>query len=144
MCEVFVWRKSRSGLGHLVYIFIHGHLSWQMWWNVSHKEIRCFINDGNVSKWAASSEFGTCHLCKQQRLRQACASVQSCQNLRCSLIQTVSKEESSDRLPDPWPLWMSGHAQLKFVLTECSQTQICLTFHNWLSMIHSTENKLRY
>ena len=26
------------------------------------------------------------------------------QNLRCSLIQAVSQEESSDRNPDPWPL----------------------------------------
>ena len=31
--------------------------------------------------WAASSEFGTYRLCKQRRFRQACASVQSCQNL---------------------------------------------------------------
>ena len=29
---------------------------------------------------------------------------QSRQNLRCSLIQGVSQEESSHRKPDPWPL----------------------------------------
>ena len=29
---------------------------------------------------------------------------QSRQNLRCSLIQAVSQEETSDRKPDPWPL----------------------------------------
>ena len=52
---------------------------------------------------------------------------QSRQNLRCSLIQAVSQEEPSDRKPDPWPLWMAGHAQLKFVMTECSKTQIRLT-----------------
>ena len=51
---------------------------------------------------------------------------QSRQNLRCSLIQAVSQEEHSDRKPDPWPLWMAGHAQLKFVLKECSKTQIRL------------------
>ena len=50
-------------------------------------------------------------------------------NLRCSLIQAVSQEEPSDRKPDPWPLWMAGHAQLKFVMTECSKTQIRLTRH---------------
>ena len=33
--------------------------------------------------------------------RRACASAQSRQNLRCSLIQAVSKEEPSDRKPDP-------------------------------------------
>ena len=54
----------------------------------------------------------------------AYASVQSRQNLRCSLIKAVSQQEPSDRKPDPWPLWMAGHAQLKFVITECSKTQI--------------------
>ena len=81
--------------------------------------------DDNI--WAAPSEFGTYRLCEQRRFRRACASAQSRQNLRCSLIQAVSQEELSDRKPDPWPLWMVGHAQLKFVMTECSKTQICLT-----------------
>ena len=76
--------------------------------------------------WTASSEFGTYRICEQRRFRRACASAQSRQNLRCSLIQTVSQEEPSDRKPDPWPLWMAGHAQLKFVITECSKTQIRL------------------
>ena len=31
-------------------------------------------------------------------------------------------------------LWMAGHAQLKFVITECSKTQICLT-----GLIYSSE-----
>ena len=77
--------------------------------------------------WAETSEFGTYRLCEQRRFRRACASAQSRQNLRCSLIQAVSQEEPSDRKPDPWPLWMTGHAQLKFVMTECSKTQIRLT-----------------
>ena len=76
--------------------------------------------------WTASSEFGTYSLCEQRRFRRACASAQSRQNLRCSLIQAVNQEEPSDRKPDPWPLWMAGHAQLKFVMTECSKTQIRL------------------
>ena len=69
--------------------------------------------------WTTSSEFGTYRLCEQRRFRRACASAQSRQNLRCSLIQAVSQEEPSDRKPDPWPLWMAGHAQLKLVVTEC-------------------------
>ena len=77
--------------------------------------------------WAASSDLGTYRLCEQQRFRRACASAQSRKNLRCSLIQAVSLEEPSDRKPDPWPFWMAGHAQLKFVMTECSKTQIRLT-----------------
>ena len=71
--------------------------------------------------------FGTYRLCEQRRFRRACASAQSRQNLRCSLIQAVNQEEPSYRKPDPWPLWMAGHAQLKFVMTECSKTQIRLT-----------------
>ena len=81
--------------------------------------------------WTASSEFGTYRLCEQRRFRRACASAQSRQNLRCSLIQAVSQEEPSDRKPDPWPLSMAGHAQLKFVMTECSKTQIRLTGLIW-------------
>ena len=50
-------------------------------------------------------------------------------NLCCSLIQAVSQEEPSDKKPDPWPLWMAGHVQLKFVMKECSKTQICLARH---------------
>ena len=62
--------------------------------------------------WTASSKFGTYLLCQQRRFRRACATAQSRQNLRCSLIQAVSQEEPSDRKPDPWPLRMVGHAQL--------------------------------
>ena len=43
----------------------------------------------------------------------------------------MSQEEPSDRKPDPWPHWMAWHAQLKFVMTECSKTQIRLTGLNW-------------
>ena len=77
--------------------------------------------------WTASSVFGTYRLCEQRRFRRACASAQSRQNLRCSLIQAVNQEEPSDRKPDPWPLWMAGHGQLKLVIPECSKTQIRLT-----------------
>ena len=51
--------------------------------------------------WTTSSEFGTYRLCGQRRFRRACASAQSRQNLRCSLIQALSQEEPSDRKPDP-------------------------------------------
>ena len=76
--------------------------------------------------WTASSEFGTYRLCEQRRFTRACASAHPRQNLRCSPIQAVrvSQEVPSDRKPDPLPLWMAGHAQLKFVMTECSKTQI--------------------
>ena len=66
-----------------------------------------------------------CYL-SPMRAAKVLASAQSRQNLRCSLIQAVNQEEPSDRKPDPWPLWMAGHARLKFVMTECSKTQIRL------------------
>ena len=43
-----------------------------------------------------------------------------------SPMRAVNQEEPTDRKPDPWSLWMAGHAQLKFVMTECSKTQIRL------------------
>ena len=114
-----LYEKVHDCLGHSVH-----HRDWSsrhaMWKN----------DKMNNDNWAASSEFGTYRLCEQRRFRRACASAQSRQNLRCSLIQAVSQEEPSDRKPDPWPLWMAGHAQLKFVMTECSKTQIRLTRPN--------------
>ena len=95
--------------------------------NLSSNFKRLFLCHVNCIKWTASSEFGTYRLCEQWRFRRACASAQSRQNLRCSLTQAVNQEEPSDRKPDPWPLWMAGHAQLKFVMTECSKSQIRLT-----------------
>ena len=97
-------------------------------WLQGYTERHFFSRDYQMrDHWAASREFGTYRLCEQRRFRQACASAQSRQNLRCSLIQAVSQEEPSDRKPDPWPLWMARYAQLKFVMTECSKTQIRLT-----------------
>ena len=102
------------------------YLSPMQWENVLKQTDRYCSNIFLNITWAASSEFRTYRLCEQRRFRRACASAQSRQNLRCSLIQAVSQEEPSDRKPDPWSLWMAGHAQLKFVITECSKTQIRL------------------
>ena len=94
--------------------------------------------------WSASSEFGTYRLCEQRRFRRACACAQSRQNLRCSLIEAVSQEEPSDRKPDPWPFWIAGHTQLKFVMTECSKTQIRLTRHNIKVLFWTNGTALTY
>ena len=67
-----------------------------------HDVQQCFPRQNTT--WTASSEFGTYRLCEQRRFRRACASAQSRQNLRCSLIQAVNQEEPSDRKPDPLPL----------------------------------------
>ena len=121
-----------------------GNNEWGIVYYVSH--LSGFVTDANRIIWAASSEFGTYRLCEQRRFRRACASAQSRQNLRCSLKQTVSQEEPSDRKPDPWPLWMAGHAQLKFVMTECSKTQIRLTrsiYTDEKTMIKARCNRIR-
>ena len=54
----------------------------------------------------------------------------------------MSQEELSDRKPDPWPLGIAGHAQLKFIMTECSKTQIRLTRHKYNK--HAQEMALFY
>ena len=119
-----------------VFINCRQGIFWGTWFWISEPQkilvglITCTSSlSGTVYRyiWAAPSEFVTYRLCEQRRFRRACASAQSRQNLRCSLIQAVSEEEPSDRKPNPWPLWMAGHAQLKFVMTECSKTQIRLT-----------------
>ena len=68
----------------------------------------------------------TASMSEQRRFWRDCTDAQARLNLCCLLIQAVSQEEFSDRKPDLWPLWMAGHAQLKFVMTECSKTQIRL------------------
>ena len=107
------------------------------------QEIDSKMESATEINWTASSEFGTYCLCEQRRFRRACASAQSRQNLRCSLIQAVSQEEPSYRKPDPWPLWMAGHAQLKFVMTECSKTQIRLAGLNCSNEITLIEYHFR-
>ena len=72
------------------------------------------------------------------KFRRACASAQSRQNLRCSLIQTVIQEEPSDRKPDPWPFWMAGHAQLKFVRDTNSLDAAQLS---WRLLVKQTNQK---
>ena len=68
--------------------------------------------DYKFLKWTASSEFGTYRICEQRRFRRACASAQSRQNLRCSLIQAVSQEEPSDRNQIPGPSdWLGMRSQ---------------------------------
>ena len=114
-----VFRNQFSVFKHFRTIFLTFYLPKQ--------NICCKITKSSHNIWTASSEFGTYRLCEQRRFRRACAFAQSRQTLRCSLIQAVSQKEPSDRKPDPWPLWMAGHAQLKFAMTECSKTQIRLT-----------------
>ena len=127
-------KKSQRNpkVGYVNTLIIELHLiSISLLLNVAFHHTYSFIFDILLMNWTASSEFGTYRLCEQRRFRRACASAQSRQNLRCSLIQPVSQEEPSDRKPDPWPLSMAGHAQLKFVMTECSKTQIRLTGPNY-------------
>ena len=54
--------------------------------------------DLNYIIWTATSEFGTYRLCEQRRFRRACASAQSRQNLRCSLIQLFEQICARDLL----------------------------------------------
>ena len=110
-------------LGNMSELYFDWHNKYH---NTLHSCFDCNTFCRNI-KWGASNEFGAYRLCEQRRFRRACASAQSRQNLRYSPMQTVSQEEPSDGKPDSWPLWIAGHARLKFVMTECSKTQIRLT-----------------
>ena len=90
--ELFAWLSTRVVFGDLS-CSLHFFPLWLWLW--------IWNTIVSVSKWAASSEFGAYHICEQRRFRRACASAQSRQNLRCSLIQALSQEEPSDRKPDP-------------------------------------------
>ena len=140
--HLFTWRKLRSLTTHwahsedsmprLIWVFAGRTVIVLVFsWSGSIIIITAERYRQEHHNWTASSEFGTYHLYEQQRLRRACASAQSRQNLRCSLIQAVSQEKPSDRKSDPLPLWMAGHAQLKFVMAECSKIQIRLTGLNY-------------
>ena len=107
-----IWDLEKKGQGHhhiTSYPFLDDR-STQVWSESTHlfsrqsEDKAQFYNYNHVvtlNIWAAPSEFGTYRLCEQRRFRRACASAQSRQNLRCSLIQAVSQEEPSDRKPDP-------------------------------------------
>ena len=105
------------------------HFTPRKYWLITQEAVAPSRHDWKIVDWDVKPQHNqpTYPICEQRRFRGACASAQSRQNLRCSLIQTVSQEEPSDRKPDPWPLWMAGHAQLKFAMTECSKTQIRMT-----------------
>ena len=90
--------------------------------------------------WSPPSlhKISCCHMGRVKRIwylsPMRAAKVQASLRIRAvspepPLLAHTSSESrgTSDRKPDPWPLWMAGHAQLKFVMTECSKTQICLT-----------------
>ena len=61
----------------------------------------------------------------------------------CSYKQWVKRNfQTESKIPG---LWMAGHAQLKFVMTECSKTQIRLTglrfVQKFKSWDHTTINR---
>ena len=77
-----------------------------------------FLSEGSPWLTACISE--------QQSFWRDCADAQARLNLRCSLIQAVSLEESSDRNPDPWPLWMAGHKNIFWNVNDhIVHTSIC-------------------
>ena len=47
------------------------------------------------------------------------------------VLIAYASSEGSGEPAHPWPLWIAGHAQLKFVMTECSKIQIRLTGLIW-------------
>ena len=78
----------------------------------------CTFNKVWISIWASSWDYGTYHIGDQPRLRQACASTQSRQSLRCSHTCSLEVDEGSDQKSDIYPHWMTAHALLKTEFME--------------------------
>ena len=96
--------------------FFFLHTSWSLAFDFQYK---------SQHLWVTFLYVDVCHMDRVKRIWYL--SPMRAAKVRCSLIQALSQEEPSDRKLDPWPLWIAGHAQLKFVMMECSKTQIHLT-----------------
>ena len=86
-CLCLAWSETPEDtfcrvVGHFVLI----HVNILKLTDVSSYDKIITIHSKEILIWTASSEFGTYRLCEQRRFRRACASAQSHQNLRCSLI----------------------------------------------------------
>ena len=66
-------------------------------------------------------EHDTYHICDQRRLRRACASAQSRQSLRCSLVQHRGLEEGPGKEPHLWPFWVARQAFKRSQTARCSR-----------------------
>ena len=122
-------------------------VGWLCWGLTSQSTIFQSCRDGAIASWVSNQYFRGVK-CLAQGHNTAAVSFEprtSRSEVRHSTTEpprspAVSQEEPSDRKPDPWPLWMAGHAQLKFVMTECSKTQIRLTgltYNHWPMSIPS-------
>ena len=87
------------------------------------RRLKCFLN------WASSWDYGTYHIGDQRRLRRACASAQSRQNLRYSHTQRKEDDEGSDKKSDIKPHWMDAYARLKNEFTEDEK------YHNLMTLL---------
>ena len=87
--EGFVWKKTENGIGNKArkgQTLTNNHGADGPPYEKTYGNTSTALKIRNEILWTASSEFGTYSLCEQRRFRRACASAQSRQNLRCSLI----------------------------------------------------------
>ena len=70
-----------------------------------------------TEKWAASCELVLIAYASSEGSGEPAHSHSLARTSTARSYKLLSQEEPSDRKPDPWPLLMAGHAQLKFVMT---------------------------
>ena len=77
----------------------------------------------------SSSTSTTYRIYEQPRFRQACASAQSRQSLRCLRTWSIGAGEGFDKTLEIYALWMTAHARLKNEFTEGDK---CHNLKSWL------------
>ena len=100
-----LWLLTRvTSLTEAILMSTHFFMLWEFIRIASQKRMLCIlIRTVSQNHMVHVKRIWYLSPCEQRRFRRACASAQSRQNLRCSLIQAVSQEEPSDRKPDPCP-----------------------------------------
>ena len=93
-------------------------------------------------KWSSWWDYGTYHIGGQRRLRQACASVQSCQSLRCAHKWSMEVGEGADQKSDIKPHWMAARALWRMSLRRTKSTINSGADSNIIFFPACTNNKL--
>ena len=88
--------------------------------------------------WSSAWDYGTYHIGDRRRLRQACASAQSRQSLRCSHTWSMEVDEGSDK-KNRHPTPLDGYAcAFEVWVTE---EEKCYNLMSWLFLLYCIQEK---
>ena len=91
-------------------------------------------------KWASSWDYETYHIDDQRRLRQACASVQSSQSLRCLHTWRMEVDKRADQNSGIYPHQKVAHARLKNEFTEHEKYHNLMSWLKWSMVLMEYKN----